>query len=229
MDYHRAIRFADAAVAALAPYCAQIEIAGSLRRGRPQVGDVDLVVQAHPGQEPGLRSRAKARAKTVSEGDFSLIVEAAGGIQVDIWFAQGERRDLLSVFPGTFGTILLCRTGSREFNIKVATRAKALGMHWDPARGLFRNGHERVASDTEEGLFKALGLRWIPPHYRETEIFFKQWELEAPAPVVVGPERGTRVSDADAERMFAALKARCLKAGTELEERLARETQQGPV
>jgi DNA polymerase (family 10) len=214
MTIKEAIKVGDAVLAALGPYCQRIEIAGSIRRARDPVGDVDVVCLPHPGQEAGLRSRAKAKSRAISEGDHSLIVETANGVQVDIWFAAGESCDLLTKTPSTWGTVLLCRTGSKEHNISLCTLARAQGMRWDPPRGLFR-GDALVASDSEHAIFEALGLRFIPPALREAGLNHIEWSLPKPSPMPLP----SSVSPRDAARMFADIKARCASAGNELERR----------
>ena len=82
----------------------------------------------------------------------------ARGVQVDIWTAS----------PATWGTVLLCRTGSKEHNIWLAERAKRTGGHWQPHEGLTLAG-ERQPADTEEAVYAALGLPFIEPRKREAE------------------------------------------------------------
>lgn len=216
----KALKYADAIHASLAPFCAKIEIAGSIRRARESVGDVDVVCLAHPGQDAALRARAKAKTTVVSEGPHSLVVTMANGVQIDLWFAQPQSADLLRVTPGTWGTVLLCRTGSREHNILICERARSAGMRWDPTRGLFR-GDALVASETEKEIFEALGLQWIPPALRESNVNHLQWLLTAPEQPSRPAAKGSPVAPADAARMFAKMRAVCASAGDDLQRRLA--------
>jgi DNA polymerase (family 10) len=61
--------------------------------------------------------------------------------------------------------VVVCRTGSREHNIMLASIAKSLGLHWNPQEGVFR-GEELIASETEESIFSALGLDYERPEDR---------------------------------------------------------------
>jgi DNA polymerase/3'-5' exonuclease PolX len=124
---------------ALRPFCHQIAIAGSIRRQRPTCGDIDLVVL--PADLPGLLARVRQSCTIKSSGDLNTIAVMSNGVQLDIFCARPAGQDLFSPTPGTWGTLLLCRTGSKQFNIWLADQAKARGLHWNPYRGLCRGGH----------------------------------------------------------------------------------------
>jgi DNA polymerase (family 10) len=133
--------------------------AGSLRRGRETVGDLDLLVTgpsakdaldkfvAYPRVEEVLaRGENKASAKVGREG-----------LQVDV-------RALL---PESFGAAMQYFTGSKDHNVAIRTRAVKMGLKLSEY-GLFRVADEaRIAGETEEGIYRALGLAWIPPELRE--------------------------------------------------------------
>jgi DNA polymerase (family 10) len=133
--------------------------AGSLRRGRETVGDLDLLVTgpsatgaldkfvAYPRVEEVLaRGENKASAKVGREG-----------LQVDV-------RALL---PETYGAAMQYFTGSKDHNVAIRMRAVKMGLKLSEY-GLFRVADDsRVAGQTEEGIYEALGLPWIPPELRE--------------------------------------------------------------
>jgi DNA polymerase (family X) len=133
--------------------------AGSLRRGRETVGDLDLLVTgpaatgaldkfvAYPHVEEVLaRGENKASAKVGREG-----------LQVDV-------RALL---PETFGAAMQYFTGSKDHNVAIRMRAVKMGLKLSEY-GLFRVADDsRVAGQTEEGIYQTLGLPWIPPELRE--------------------------------------------------------------
>lgn len=165
----------------LAEYCERIEIAGSIRRGRPEVGDIDLVVLANPGQEEALRARIKAKCRVVSEGPQAMVVEmplaadvqhTTRHLQIDTWFAKRIDPELFAgaSAPSTnFGTLWVCRTGSAQHNIRLCQQAQKLGLHWNPHHGVMR-GADCIAAHTEEDVFAALQLPWVAPAFREGNV-----------------------------------------------------------
>lgn len=155
----------------LAPFCERIDIAGSIRRRRPFVNDVDVVVLPKPDKERELRLRCKERAKRVNmEGEQMLVVTLANDLQVDIWLAHGEKSDMFDSTATNYGSLLICRTGSAGHNIFLVEHAKRKGLRWNPHHGVFdsRSGKAVcIASATEEEVFKALGLDFVAPENRE--------------------------------------------------------------
>jgi DNA polymerase (family 10) len=217
MLLHQALTLAEIIVQALAEFCERIEIAGSIRRGRPTVGDIDLVILPKPGRERDLRARVLRRARPMVEGNATLIAalplppgkyqHSGDHIQLDLWFAQPEQRDLLSTRPTNWGTLLLARTGSREHNIRLAGRAQQLGLHWNPHQGVFR-GDTLLASATEHDVFKALDLPFIPPAFREADCDWEQFRELAKAPPPPQPPAPTPVSIEKARAILAAARER---------------------
>ena len=163
-------------VAELSPFCAQIEVAGSIRRCRPEVNDIDLVVLAKPGMEPAMRERIHRHTRPIQDGPQNLIVELRRPMpfQLDVFIARPAQTDLFYSVPSNWGSLLICRTGSREHNIWLVERAKRLGRRWNPYAGVFipiqlwGNPSEKcIASATEADVFAALDLAWIEPQKRE--------------------------------------------------------------
>lgn len=165
MPLDRARQYADKIVAALEPYCSRIEVAGSIRRRRPVVHDIDLVVI--PTDWPALKARALEHAHEITSGDCVFRLQLTTGIQVDIYRAHGPMPDLFVPRPTNWGTLLLCRTGSAEHNILLCRHAKALGRSWNPHHGVFTADETLIASETEEDVFRALDMDFIPPEERE--------------------------------------------------------------
>ena len=149
----------------LGPYCDRIAVAGSIRRRRPVVGDIDLVVLTR--DPAAVKARCKQSCTTKTDGQQNYICETMNGIQIDIFFAQYAQTELFTKVPGTWGSILLCRTGSVAHNIYLVEHAKTLGLKWDPYAGVVDQDYNIIASETEEDIFAALKLDFIKPEERE--------------------------------------------------------------
>lgn len=171
MNYSRALKIAKQIEAALLPFCERIAIAGSIRRSRPQVNDIDLVILAKAGQRQAFMDRCLVRGVAVTNGEqnaiFRLRLSDRTEIQLDLFFARPPRRDLLAYEPGNFGSLLLCRTGSKEHNIFLVEHAKQMGLVWHPYRGVFDAAGKCLAAESEEEIFQALDLEFINPARRE--------------------------------------------------------------
>ena len=134
----------------------RVEVAGSFRRGRETVGDLDVLVT----------SRDPARAFDL----FSALPEVRevrlrGSTKETVVLKNGLQVDLRVVEPEAFGAALQYFTGSKDHNVLVRTLAKDAGLRVNEY-GVYR-GEERVAGTTEEDVYRALGLAWIPPELRE--------------------------------------------------------------
>ena len=151
----------------LQPFCSRLEIAGSIRRRRPEVRDIDLVCipKGYAGRA-GILSRCAQVSRLIKEGDQYVVFMLPGGFQLDLWFAHEDIPNLLDVTPSNWGMLLPARTGSADHNIWMARTAKVRGMHFNPHQGILR-GDQVIASRTEEEIFSALGLPFIRPEARE--------------------------------------------------------------
>jgi DNA polymerase (family 10) len=173
-----ATKIAEELGAALQPFCERLDIAGSVRRRRPEVNDLDLVLLPRPGQLAEIQRRVLHGNRCITAGEEIMSVElttspyAGQPLQADLFFAQPERQALFETTPTNYGSLLLCRTGSKEHNIYLIEHAKRMGLRWNPQRGLFapdpRTGAlVLLASATEQEIFDALELDFIPPERRE--------------------------------------------------------------
>lgn len=171
MNLDRARALAEKVVEAIRPDCERVEIAGSIRRERAEVNDIDLVII--PKDIGAIVRRVTQSCKLIRGGltSVNIIAQFAGGpadgFQLDLFMAHNGVADLLQSVPTNWGSLLLCRTGSMQHNIAIAERAKARGGHWDPYRGLFDEKRKLVASATEEEIYEALELPWREPTKRE--------------------------------------------------------------
>lgn len=154
----------------LLPFSRMIEIAGSIRRGRPMVHDIDLVMVPDPARLADFKGWATSRGYWRKGGD-RIWTLAVDGIQVDVYFAT----------EASWATMLLIRTGSAAHNIWLCHRATSMGMKLhasgqgleviDPSR-LPASVRDTVAVEwlpcnTEEEIFGHLQLPYRPPANRE--------------------------------------------------------------
>jgi DNA polymerase (family 10) len=149
---------ADALLADLQsiPGVTQAVAAGSLRRQRETVGDLDLLVTAPPDSPVMQRFIANGRVERVLlHSDTRASVVLRGGLQVD----------LRVVAPASFGAAWVYFTGSKAHNIALRRLAIEQGLKINEY-GVYRTTR-RVAGDTEESVYRALGLAWVPPELRE--------------------------------------------------------------
>ncbi len=190
----------------------QLEVAGSYRRGRETVGDLDILVVSSKvdevmdrlGEFPELES-------VVGRGPTKMTIRVADGPQVD-----------LRVVPAkSFGAALVYFTGSKQHNIVLRGMAKDRGLKINEY-GVFRVRDEKetfVAGRTEKEVYKALELPWIPPTLREARSEF-DWAEEDALPKLVELDdllgdlhMHTTATDGKAtlEEMVDAARARGLK------------------
>ena len=153
-----AARYAEPLVAWLrqTPGVDQVVVAGSYRRGRETVGDLDILVTA--------RQPAAAIARLRDYEEVAQVVEA-GDTRATVTLRAGLQVDLRAVPLDCFGAALHYFTGSKAHSIALRRLARAQGLKVNEY-GVFR-GHQRLAGETEASVYAALGLPYIPPELRE--------------------------------------------------------------
>lgn len=140
----------------------RVELAGSLRRGRETVADVDMLAIASDarGAMGALREHPDV-AEVLGSGETKTSVRLENDLQVDLRVVPAQ----------SFGAAWQYFTGSKAHNVALRHRAIARGMRLSEY-GLFRHAAvgetgERVAGDDEPGVYRALGMAWVPPELRE--------------------------------------------------------------
>lgn len=138
------------------PGVIRAEAAGSYRRRLETVGDVDLLVAAEPGSAvmEGFGAFAAA-GQVLAQGDTKSSILLASGLQVD----------LRLVAESDFGAALQYFTGSKAHNVRIRHIGRRRGLKINEY-GVFTL-EARVAGDTEESVYRAIDLPWIPPELRE--------------------------------------------------------------
>ena len=194
------------------PAIKQLEFAGSYRRGRETVGDLDILVDstdaatvmAHFSEYPDL-------AQVIVQGDTKMSIRVGNSFQVDLRVVE----------TNAFGAALQYFTGSKDHNVELRGRAKQLGLKINEY-GVFRvegDNEVYVAGALEENVYQTLGLPCFAPEIREARSEF-DWAKETSIPELIRLEQiqgdlhmHTTATDGKAsiEEMAAAAKARGLK------------------
>ncbi|HEX2329502.1 MAG TPA: DNA polymerase/3'-5' exonuclease PolX [Candidatus Angelobacter sp.] len=147
--------------------------AGSLRRGRETVGDLDLLVTGKCCANEDQRNKV---IDQILNFPGILEVLAKGENKVSVKLRSGMQVDVRLLPPDSFGAALQYFTGSKNHNVTLRQRALKMGFTLNEY-GLARvDDEKRVAGKTEEEIYKKLGLEWIPPELRENN-----GEIEAAA------------------------------------------------
>jgi DNA polymerase (family 10) len=176
----------------------RIEVAGSYRRRKETVGDIDLLAIAEEGGSLMKRFTSYDRVEEIlASGDTKGSVRLASGLQVDLRILTAK----------SYGAALVYFTGSKEHNVRLRQRAIDRGLRISEY-GVFRvekgdsdggkEGKDRdpwegelVAGGTEEEVYAAIGLPWIPPELREDRGEIQAAEKgELPELITLGDLRG---------------------------------------
>jgi DNA polymerase (family 10) len=130
---------------------------GSLRRMRSTIGDIDILVSAKDSKPVMEAVVSLPRVlRVLGKGDTKVSVEFNDGIRAQVWVHP----------PKEFGTAFLYAAGSKDHNVRLREMALAKKLSLSDHSFLKQNGDE-IFCDTEEEVYKILGLPWIPPELRE--------------------------------------------------------------
>lgn len=141
----------------------KFEVAGSFRRKKETVGDLDILVEA--------RDRKKAEEEITSYDEI-VEVTGSGKEKISVILGDGLQIDFRFFETSNFGAAMLYFTGSKAHNI--ALRKKVVDHGWKLSEyGLFK-GEKLLAGKTEKAVYKRMNMEWIPPELREN-----RGELEA--------------------------------------------------
>jgi DNA polymerase (family 10) len=135
-----------------------IDAAGSFRRRKETIGDLDIVVSCATPNAPAVIQRFGTFSEVTqiaSQGDTRSTVRLTSGLQVDLRVVE----------PACFGAAMQYFTGSQAHNIELRKIAQAKNLKLNEY-GVFR-GSKCISGRTEAEVYGALGLDWIPPEMRE--------------------------------------------------------------
>lgn len=148
------------------PGVESIKVAGSLRRSKETIGDIDILIaaeEAHIDQIFDAFTSHECVVEILGRGETKSSVRSREGRQID----------LRLVHPASFGAALMYFTGSKEHNIAMRFRARERGLALNEY-GLFKlnskgetDWEAKIRSEKESSIYEDLGLHWIPPELRE--------------------------------------------------------------
>ncbi len=144
----------------------RIDAAGSFRRMRETVGDIDVLAVAKDRAAAGTAfERLPGVVEVLASGETKVVA------RMEYHDYEGSPRtiqvDLRILDPDHWGAGLQYFTGSKDHNIRLRTMAERRGLKMNEY-GMFRD-EKRIAGDTEESMYSALDLAWIPPEMREDQ------------------------------------------------------------
>jgi len=152
----------------------KIDLAGSVRRMKETIGDVDfLVISRNPSRVMDFFVSLPGVVKIWGKGLTKSSVRTREGFDMDIRVVRKK----------SYGSALQYFTGSKEHNIAIRKIAMERGLKLSEY-GLFR-GKRMIARKTEEEIYKALGMQWIPPEMRENQGEIEA-ALEGKLPKIIG-------------------------------------------
>ncbi len=149
---------ADMLVAALRPYCAKIEVVGSLRRNRAEVRDIDLLIAPGAWSTERIVALFRSFGAPVHHGENMGSIVLPNGIAVQLWSCED---------PEVWGAALLHFIGPRDYNIRIRMRANRRGWQLSQHGLVDRSTGRLIAGRTEEDVLRALDLPWLPASLRE--------------------------------------------------------------
>jgi DNA polymerase (family 10) len=140
------------------PGVQRAEPAGSLRRMRPTVGDLDILVAATDSAAVmDAFTTLPAVTRVLGRGETKSSIEFADGMRAQVWVHR----------PQKFGTALQYATGSKDHNVQLRQLALDKGLSLSEHALTKVDGSGEILCATEEEVYAALGLPWIPPELRE--------------------------------------------------------------
>ncbi len=141
--------------------CSNIEVAGSVRRRKESIGDIDILVSSkQPQKVMDVFCNYALVERVLGKGETKSSVQLSAGVNADLRVVDAD----------VFGAALHYFTGSKEHNVAVRSLGIKKGMtinEYGVHKGTAEKKGKLLASRTEEDVYKAVGLPWIPPVLRE--------------------------------------------------------------
>ena len=157
MELEKAKQIGNEVLEKIRPYIDQGEIAGSIRRNKQEVHDIDLVIELKRVfmSLTDIKKILRDYGRVVLDGEKLVRVLTKDNVQIDVYIAHGN-----------YNPLLLIRTGSLWHNKKLCMKAKSLNYSLT-AKGLINKLNERVIATTEKDIFRELNFEYKEPEERD--------------------------------------------------------------
>ncbi len=140
------------------PDVKRAEVAGSLRRWRETIGDLDFVVASdNPGGVVEAIIQHPDVVNVLGRGENKTSVELKNGIALQVWIQPLQN----------FGCLWQFATGSKDHNVRLRELAQRQGLSLSEQAFAREEDGQRLNCETEQQVYEAIGLQWIPPELRE--------------------------------------------------------------
>jgi len=169
MELIRAQKIAEDIISRLSPYCERIEVAGSIRRKKPEVGDIELVcIPKIITIRDGLFDTKKIRHPGFAAEMKEIVIlkgDPSEGKYIQFNLPQGIKLDLFTATSENWGTILLIRTGDWKYSKYFM--GTLLPQHgYRQKDGYVWKGNKIIPVPEENDVFALVGMAWILPENR---------------------------------------------------------------
>ena len=139
----------------ISPFIARGRLAGSIRRKKPIVNDIDIVIELKPNNLEDLKKFLSELGVLKLKGEKLIRLITNDNMQVEVYIATKEN----------YEPLLLIRTGSKEHNVKLTTRAHIFNYKLT-ANGLIDMKTSSIIATSEKDIFKALKMNYVEPEKR---------------------------------------------------------------
>lgn len=157
---------------ALEPLCTDLAIAGSLRRGKPTVGDIEIVCIPESGFLTAVYHLADRHA-WADYGGQTRKGEKYMGLSI-----EGVKVEIFTATPENYGYILWLRTGPGEANTFVMSYLKRVDAPNRPHDGYWWSGDAQLITPDEDSIFHLLGIPFIEPSRRDKDTYYRLFSME---------------------------------------------------
>jgi len=155
MQLNEAQKKGEQVLKQIAQFISRGRLAGSIRRKKPIVKDIDIVIELKPNHLEDLKESLAKLGEFKLKGDKAIRLLTSDNIQIDLYVGNKDN----------YESLLLIRTGSKEHNVKLTTRSHIFNYKLT-ANGLIDIKTDSIIATSERDIFKALKMDYVEPEKR---------------------------------------------------------------